>query len=184
MENGDLIPLIIAVSVPHYAQVLAQYDFALVAAALGFLIDIGHYRTIKVFLKGKGAGWMIVLTMFSFGFHTAFYALGGAGLWAMVIGAAVPAVIFALSFISRAERLDVKAARITDTRPKSQSQSQPKSQLGTSDSRIRTYQELVAFNMGNDGKHPLTAAELREQHGISKSTAYRWAEDYKKGKRA
>lgn len=108
MENGDLIPIVIAVSVPHYAHVLAQFDFWPVAAVIGFLVDVGHYRTIKLYLRDQGWVWMVVLTLFSSGFHISFYALGGAGLAAMLLGLAPTAVIFALAYITKKERIDVK----------------------------------------------------------------------------
>ncbi len=111
IENGDMVPLVIAVSVPHYAHVLAQFEFMPVAAVIGFLVDVGHYRTIKLYLNTGAAGWMIVLTLFSAGFHMAFYAIGGAGLAAVLLGAAPVAVIFSLAYITRKEKLDVKAGR-------------------------------------------------------------------------
>lgn len=111
-ENGDLLPLIILVSVPHYGHVLAAYDWGPVAAVIGALVDLGHYRTIKAYLNGKGGFWMSVLTVFSLGFHWAFYLTGGASWYAaLFFASAVPVVIFALSFISKSERLATKAAR-------------------------------------------------------------------------
>lgn len=117
METGDLIPALLAVSVPHYANVLQRYDFWPVAAALGFLVDVGHYRTIKLYLRNRGALWMIVLTVFSAGFHIAFYALGGAGGFALALGLAPTMVIFALAYITKNERLDVKKPDTTTTHP-------------------------------------------------------------------
>ena len=114
-ESGELAPLIILVSVPHYAQVLARYDFGPVAAVLGFLLDLSHYRTIKAYQNGRGALWMVVLTVFSFGFHFAFYWLGGGGWWSLFLGAAVPVVIFALSYLSFTERWGQKARKSAES---------------------------------------------------------------------
>jgi hypothetical protein len=110
-ENGELAPFIILISVPHYAAVLSKFDWGPVGAVLGFLIDLVHYRTIRAFQRGYGKTWMMVLTSFSFGFHFAFYWIGGAGWAALFFGAAVPVVIFALSFLSYAERWSQKAAK-------------------------------------------------------------------------
>lgn len=163
-ENGDLLPLIIIVSVPHYGHVLANYDFWPVAAVIGALVDLGHYRTIKAFLAGKGGAWMVVMTVFSLGFHWSFYVTGGAGLWAgLFFAAAVPVVIFALSFIAKSERLAEKAARgvapavkvvTPDDTPKLTSDTPPVPQLtaGAPLSRVDQY-----------------AAE----NGVSRRTAYR-----------
>jgi len=191
-ENGDLIPMLILISVPHYAQVLASYDWAIVGSVLGFLIDMGHYRTIKVFLNGKGAVWMIVLTLFSLGFHTAFYSLGGAGWWSLPIGSAVPAVIFALASINKAERLDKKAAASASSERKIVSQTQAEkvdSQVGkipemvikdSQAEKVRSYQEFVVANSASNGNGHLTVRELVEKHGIPQSTAYRWIGKYQK----
>lgn len=176
MENGDLIPAIIAVSIPHYATVLSKYDFWAVAAVLGFLVDVGHYRTIKTYLRGNGAAWMIVLSVFSTGFHVAFYALGGAGWWAVVIGCAVPAVIFALAFISRKERLDSKVAKSVATVPVAQDGSATSTPLATRG----TYPEFVAMQLARNGQGPMSAGEVVATFAVPKRTAYNWLAKYGK----
>jgi hypothetical protein len=167
IENGDLIPALILVSVPHYATVLSHYDFALVAAAIGLLVDISHYRTIKLYMNSKGAAWMIVLTAFSVGFHIAFYSLAGAGIWSLVLGATPPAVIFSLAFISRAERLGVKSAR----------------QVATSDATVTRQETTPATVIEKDAFLTLWSANghksvagLARQHGVNPRTAQRWIE--------
>lgn len=175
MENGDLIPAIIAVSIPHYASVLSKYDFWAVAAVLGFLVDVGHYRTIKTYLRGNGAAWMIVLTIFSTGFHIAFYALGGAGLWAAVIGCAVPAVIFALAFISRKEKLDTKVAKSASVPLARQ-----ESATSTPMAKRGTYPEFVAMQAARNGSGPMSASEVVETFAVPKRTAYNWLAKYNK----
>ena len=111
LENGDIIPPLIAVSVFHYIYVLAEYEWWPIAAIISFLTDLGHYRTIKSYLKKKGWLWMVILTVISFGFHVAFYALGGAGGWAWPLGLVVPVLIFALSNLSHSERWGTKVKR-------------------------------------------------------------------------
>ena len=111
LENGDLVPWLIIVSVPHYVNVLASFEHAVVAAVLGFLVDLGHYRTIKSYLLGKGWLWMVVLTFVSFGFHVGFYAVNDAGFWAWILGPVVPIIIFALANLAHKERWGAKAQR-------------------------------------------------------------------------
>lgn len=170
-ENGDLLPLIILVSVPHYGHVLAAYDWGPVAAVIGALVDLGHYRTIKAYLNGKGGFWMVVLTAFSLGFHWAFYLTGGAAWYAaLFFAAAVPVVIFALSFISKAERLATKAARQA---PPAVVSDAPVARLDASPAAPR-------LPAGSDGASnaatdaALTpAARYAAEHGVSLRTAQR-----------
>jgi hypothetical protein len=46
-ERGDLVPLMILVSAVHYASVLQGKDALPVAVAIGLLVDLGHYRTVR-----------------------------------------------------------------------------------------------------------------------------------------
>ena len=183
IENGDLIPTIIAVSVPHYARVLAQYDFWAVAAIIGFLVDIGHYRTIKTYLRGNGWGWMVVLTVFSVGFHMAFYVLGGAGGWSIVLGCAIPVVIFALAFISRREKLDTKVS--TSVKKDESAKVVPMAQIGNAIgvpimpmAKRGTYTEFISVQVARDGNGPMSAGEVVAQFGVPKRTAYNWISKY------
>lgn len=175
IENGDLIPVLIAVSVPHYATVLAQYDFWVVAAIIGFLVDIGHYRTIKTFLKGNGYGWMIVLSVFSLGFHVAFYALGNAGWWSLVLGCAPPAVIFSLAYISKKEGLDKKLSKSDSV---TTSVTIPQSVKTPAKAKpFQSYTEYKQFVMSRNGtgshEGHVLAKELIEL-GQPQATAYVW----------
>lgn len=170
-ETGDLIPLLILVSVPHYAMVLAKFDFWLVAAVLGLLVDIGHYRTIKAALRGKGWTWMIVLTILSFAFHTAFYWLGEAGAWAMPIGAAVPTVIFALAWISKTERIGEKLAK------QDAPVAMPIARQDVPEVPRGTYQDFMAMSVAR----PMSAKEVVAQFNVPKRTAYNWLARFGKG---
>jgi hypothetical protein len=110
VERGDLVPLIILVSIPHYISVMSAFEWWPVAVAMGILTDLGHYRTILVYLRssvGRIAAlfWMSVLTGISYAFHVGFYTLGGniPQPWPWVIGAVPPILIFAMAYISKRE---------------------------------------------------------------------------------
>lgn len=46
-ERGDLVPLLVVVSSVHYMSILAGKDVWPVAVAIGILVDLGHFRTIR-----------------------------------------------------------------------------------------------------------------------------------------
>lgn len=46
-EYGDLVPLLVLVSAVHYASVLKGKDDLPVAVAIGMLVDLGHFRTVR-----------------------------------------------------------------------------------------------------------------------------------------
>lgn len=176
-ESGELAPLIILVSVPHYAQVLAKYDFWPVAAVLGFLLDLAHYRTIKAYQNGRGALWMVVLTAFSFGFHAAFYVLGGAGWWAVFLGAAVPVVIFALSYLSYTERWGQKARKAAGIMPERTPVSVSLPELSgkmpeSLPAPVTSWRQLTADQRAQVVE--LSVAEIVAQFGVSERTARNW----------
>ena len=110
MERGDLVPLIIIVSIPHYISVMQAFEFWPVAVAMGILTDLGHYRTILVYLRssvGRFASvfWMLLLTGLSYAFHVGFYTLSSnvPQPWPWYIGAVPPVLIFAMAYISKRE---------------------------------------------------------------------------------
>jgi hypothetical protein len=81
-EHGDLVPLLVIVSAVHYAAVLAGRDLWPVAVAIGLLVDLGHYRTIRRATHYQGDSraalytrWAIagVMTAISFGYHQRYY---------------------------------------------------------------------------------------------------------------
>lgn len=177
METGDLIPALLAVSVPHYANVLQRYDFWPVAAALGFLVDVGHYRTIKLYLRNRGALWMIVLTVFSAGFHIAFYALGGAGGFALALGLAPTMVIFALAYITKNERLDAKAQPAT-SKDDPKTQPQP-AMLRRKPIAQGAKAQFLSDMAGRNGAGPLTTSQIMAQYNVSERTAQYWLTAYR-----
>ncbi len=120
VERGDLVPLIILVSIPHYINVMGRFDYWGVAVAMGILTDLGHYRTILVYLKstvGRFASlfWMSVLTFISYGFHVGFYTLGNFAPqpWPWILGAVPPVLIFAMAYISKREKWYIRGKTAT-----------------------------------------------------------------------
>lgn len=184
MENGDLIPAVIFISIPHYAVVLAQYDWWPVAAVIGFIVDIVQYRSIKTFLKGNGWFWMIVLTIFSAGFHISFYELGGAGpVKSVLLGLATPAVIFALAYISKREHLDTKLSRSVGKSSTSESMEStkiPETSTGTKTSQVPDYETYTRFCEARNGDGAIPVSELMNKYGVPRSSAYKWYGQYAK----
>jgi len=58
LENGDLVPLLVIVSVFHYPVVLAQRDHIISAIAIGVLVDIGHYRFVRAAVRYTGSAYL------------------------------------------------------------------------------------------------------------------------------
>ena len=178
-ENGELTPFVILISIPHYAMVLARFDWWPVAAVLGFLLDMGHYRTIRAYLRGKGAFWMIVLSLFSYGFHFAFYFEGGAGLASLFFGGAVPIVIFALSFLGYAERWSEKARRaaeetpvVSGKAPAALATSEVSGNLPEPAAHYRTWRSLSTVERQQVAE--LSVVEIVAAYGVSERTARNW----------
>ena len=176
-ESGDLIPLVILISVPHYAFVLSKYDFWFVASVLGFLLDLGHYRTIKAYQKGNGALWMLILTVFSFGFHGAFYWLGGAQWASLFFGAAVPVVIFALAYLSFNEKWAKQAEKGSIETPVVLPQVQLTLDTQTKPLELERPKPPTWHTLTDEQKKvvvDLTTAEIAAQYGVSERTARNW----------
>lgn len=176
-ENGELTPFVILISIPHYAFVLSRFDWWPVAAVLGFLLDMGHYRTIRAYLRGKGAFWMVVLTVFSYGFHAAFYFESGAGWSTIFLGAAVPVVIFALANLGYSEKWSEKARKaaseempvITEKAP--ETLEAPKV-AGNLPEPAKTWRQLSAEERAQVSD--LSVNEIVEIYHVSPRTALNW----------
>lgn len=117
-EHGDLVPLLVVVSAWHYAAVLADADAWPVAIAIGILVDIGHFRTIRAafrypimvkrYRSKKGmrlringqlvARWMIALAMtaISLAYHQRYYD----DWW---LSAPIPFLIAALAWLGQVD---------------------------------------------------------------------------------
>lgn len=77
-ENGDLTPLAVVISVAHYGPVLhAHGEHWLVAWAVGALIDLLHFRSIRHFTRRLG--WIsgavaVMTTVMASMYHLRFYS--------------------------------------------------------------------------------------------------------------
>lgn len=175
LENGDFLLAIILVSVAHYTSVLRPYDWWFVAAFLGFSVDLANYRAIKLYLKDKGGTLMIVTSIISLAFHIAFYALGNAGLFSILLGSAVPIAIFCMAYIAKVERLDAKAAKAANA---STQMARQDSAIGIQTAKRGTYQEFVGVQMARNGQGPMNANEVMATFAVPKRTAYNWLAKY------
>ena len=124
IERGDLITPIILVSAKHYIDVLNGKDFWLIAATVGILVDIGHYRLVKSSTSVNIKTWRsaslwlltllgaVVMTFFAFCFHLFFYEeniyelllQGVIPFKALVQAGVIPTVIIFLGILSVRER--------------------------------------------------------------------------------
>jgi hypothetical protein len=111
-ESGDLVPLLVLVSAVHYAAVLASKDAWVVAVAIGLLVDLGHYRTVRAAVRYSGAdGWQrvarwtiaIAMTALSLNYHERYYQ----DWW---LSAPLPLLIAALAWLQQIERKPVSKA--------------------------------------------------------------------------
>lgn len=170
IETGDLIPLLIAVSVAHYVDVLRARDFVLVAAFIGVLVDLGQYRLLKASLK-KGGWWWIptgIMTVIALGYHYAFYTLAGAGVGeALLLAAPIPFLIIALAALSVRENWQARfnePQTIAEPEPNEQrTNTEPKTaQANRGERRTRIISEL-------ERNPSISFAELHRVVGGSKS---------------
>lgn len=167
LENGDLVPWVILVSIPHYHEVLKLYEWWVAAAAIAVLVDLGHYRTIKQALAGRGWFWMFILTGVSYGFHVAFYIVGGAAaLWSWLLGAVVPILLFALAWLSSKERWGQRARKDAGNLPETR-HGQKQERSGTKDWRTLPRSERVQLA-------GLSTSEIVAQYDVSERTARNW----------
>lgn len=51
LEHGDLVPLIVLVSALHYSVILQAHDHIITATAIGFMVDLGHFRTVRAAVR-------------------------------------------------------------------------------------------------------------------------------------
>lgn len=82
-EYGDLVPLIVIVSAVHYAVILRSYDWYPVAVAIGLMVDLGHFRTVRAAVRYNGAelrsrlvrwGMAAFMTVVAVAYQQRFYA--------------------------------------------------------------------------------------------------------------
>lgn len=105
-EYGDLVPFLVIVSAVHYAVILSGKDFWIVAVAIGMLVDLGHFRTIRAAFRYGGddrrqllARWLIALVMtgISLAYHQRYYN----DFW---LSAPIPFLIAALAWLQKVDR--------------------------------------------------------------------------------
>ena len=105
-EHGDLVPLLIVVSAWHYMSILQGKDPAIVALAIGLLVDLGHYRTIRAAFRYNGAAWgeriarwmfALVMTVISLAYHQRYY-----NDW--LFSAPIPLLIAGLAWLQRVDK--------------------------------------------------------------------------------
>ena len=119
-ERGDLVPLLVLVSAVHYAAVLSGKDYWPVAVAIGLLVDLGHYRTVRAAVRYNGDDWRqraariviaVGMTLLSLNYHQRYYA----DWW---LSAPLPLLIAALAWLQHVDR-----------RSPAKSEAQPRAEL-------------------------------------------------------
>jgi hypothetical protein len=176
-EKSDIIPPLIIVSAWHYSGALAGKDPALVAVILGVLIDLGHYRAVKSYLRALN-GWRFAV-MAIFTVMTGYYHY----LWYQdyILAAGVPTLIIGLALLSKWDRWETQAAEFTVkvTKPRTAISASDAPQLPDAAER-REYSEYAAEQAG---KPVMPVAAMMAAYGIPERTAYRWRAKYQDAKK-
>lgn len=77
-EHGDLVPLAVIISVAHYGPVLVAHgEFWLVAWAVGMMVDLLHFRSVRYAFTDRrwvAAVVAMLTTVIATGYHLRFYA--------------------------------------------------------------------------------------------------------------
>jgi len=114
-EHSDLVPLLVLVSAVHYAAVLNGKDAWPVAVAIGLLVDLGHYRTIRAAVRYSGSfrqavlRWTIAIgmTALSLNYHERYYQ----DWW---LSAPLPLLIAALAWLKQVDsKTGPRSERVT-----------------------------------------------------------------------
>lgn len=162
-EKMDIVPPIIAVSVVHYAGALQRKDPLIVALIIGFLVDIGHYRSVKAFIRKnelKRFILMLVLTVLTGYYHYLWY-----GNLAMTL--AIPLLIISLATMSMWDGWEKQAVKI-----------------GTFDVNSTKDVEKVSWrNLSLENKKRIinmTTREVMQEFGQDERTACNWVKWAKK----
>ncbi len=180
LETGDLIPLLILVSAGHYITVLKEFDHEVTAVAVGILVDLGHFRSVRIAAKyryqkttedQKGTGrlgefilrWIVValLTAIALSYHLRFYAQD----W--TLAAPIPILIAFLAYCEgrgpRGKRsVDERVEQLQrDLRKANQKLSQAVEQSAQSDGKLeRANEELVQL------EHDLAQAHSKSAESV------------------
>lgn len=184
VENGNLIPFMIAVSVFHYIGALAGRDPLPIAIAIGIAVDIGQYRIVKAALKYDERRWWfaaLAVTAMSFGYHVEYY--GGLSWSAVLFALPLPLMIVLLAALSVKERWSAKlgtndsAGRHADVPRDTPTAS---NDTPTADPAPRgTYEQFKLAQLARNGAGPVSADDVVAQFGVPKRTAYRWLARYR-----
>lgn len=51
LEHGDLVPWMVIVSAVHYSVILQAHDNPVTATAIGLMVDLGHFRTVRAAVR-------------------------------------------------------------------------------------------------------------------------------------
>jgi len=176
LESGDLIPLLILVSAGHYVYVLQDYEHWLTAGAIGLLIDLGHYRSIRIAARYTGdkgkekiARWAVVtvLTVIALYYHRLFY-----DDW--LLAAPIPILIGALAYF---ERKRTNTERRTSERAVAQPRTEQKRAPATtrSNGHKKTLSDFErAIIAGKVDPTAMTGIEIGQWANVSAATGRRW----------
>ena len=104
-EHGDLVPLLVVVSAAHYANILAGKDPLIVAIAIGILVDISHYRTVRAAVRYQNRNWQMIarwsvalaMTAVALTYHLRYY---DNDIW---LAAPLPFLIATLAWLSKVD---------------------------------------------------------------------------------
>ena len=175
-EKSDIIPPLIIVSSWHYAGALRGHDPAFVAVILGVLIDLGHYRAVKSYLRALNGRRFAVMAVFTA--MTAYYHW----LWYRdyLLAAGVPLLIIGLALLSKWDKWEGQAAKFTVTvaekAPGMSDNDAPRLPVATA------RRDMGAYLAEQDGKPLMSAAEIQAGYGVPLRTAYRWRAKYQEAK--
>lgn len=109
-ETGDLVPLIVIVSAVHYSDILSKHDILPVAIAIGLMVDLGHFRSVRAAVRYSGKNqkeyvvrWLVALFMTSVSvvYQQRFYN----DWW---LSLPLPLLIVSLSWLQYTDRLLMK----------------------------------------------------------------------------
>ena len=119
-EFGDLVPLLVVVSAVHYVAILDGKDPIYAAIAIGVLVDLGHYKTVRAavrytskFWTGGATRWAIALgmTAISLNYHQRYYN----DWW---LSAPLPLLIAALAWLHKVDANVGKRKSEPEAKPK------------------------------------------------------------------
>jgi len=171
LEYGDLVPFLVLVSAVHYAVILAGKDYWLVAVAIGLLVDLGHFRTIRAAFRYTGddrrqqfARWLIALVMtgISLTYHQRYYN----DFW---LSAPIPFLIAALAWLQKVDRRSGSKSETTTkpTETKKETKAQPTQPEGNRE-------RVLALHLAQpDATHETIAKQV----GISRQLVGRYIKE-------